>query len=420
MTRIITHEFKKAVASPIVIGLTTLFIAFNLYLIYDHSSIRSELAFINQLIDNYGYKMNESTISSLSGDYHSGLEKLNMLTNDKLHKTYKSAEEFFSDFSIDKELLFSKKELLYASDVLLLEIYHNELQKFDSQYSKLDLKKSAEEEIKNYHLSGEAAETVRENFQLLEGRKEELLRNGEHKTLFFSGKTFNLHTFLFRVLLHAVIIQSMILSVLMTGFIHTYEFENKTHLTAYSSKRGRNLIFDKLIASIGASMFMTTIILFVTLACYFLVFDYSRVWNVPISSYFNAEFKFPYISWWELSFGQYFALYLLILYICQLLFTKIAFVISAFFRNSYLVFVVFILLWGVGVLVPGLIQGDSNMLFTTRLTPFTLISNPHLWFIGWGAFQLKYYEITTIVIWFFLLSVMTSVSIIKFKRQNIH
>lgn len=420
MNEIIKHEFRKAAVSPIIIMLTLLFIGYNLFIIFDQLPIRIEISIINQLFEKHGTKIDLKTINSISDDYTSELEKMNNMLNDKISKTYWTAEEFFNDISYDKHQIFTQKEMQIATSVLVLEIYHNELQQYENHYDTLDLEKSVDNEIKNYDLSGDAAETVRKTFQKLEVRMDRMLKNNEHKTLFFLGKQYKLHSFLFGTLLSSIIIESMILTVLITSFINTYEFENKTQGTVYVSKRGRNLVLDKLIASIGASVFVTTFILLVTMICYFLIFDYSLLWNVPISSYFNAEFDFPIISWWKLSFGQYFVLCILVLFICQIIFSSITFVITSFIRNSYFSFVLFLLLWGLGKLFPTFFSGDSNMIFTSRLTPFTLISKPEFWFIGGGAFQTKYFEFTTMIIWVILLLILVGISIRKFKGQDIY
>ncbi|OCA85782.1 hypothetical protein A8F94_12985 [Bacillus sp. FJAT-27225] len=420
MKNIIFHELRKVFISPVIASLLIIFTGFNFYLIYDHSSVRNELEIVNEAIGRYGTNITPDSIAAFEKEYESALENLNILAEKKLSKTYQDASEFFTDRSTDSNQSFNEEELKVAAKALVFEMYLNEMDGIGEIYEKLDFKQTAELEIINLNLSGEAAETVRKTFSQLEARKAEIIENGEHQTLFFHGKTYKLHTFLFRTLLKAILVEALILSVLAAAYINTYEFENKTHLIAYSTKRGRKLAVDKLIASLTASTMMTTFLLALTMVCYLTLFNYSNVWSVPISSYFNAEFTLPYISWHQLNFGEYLGLCILLLYICQLFFTAIAFILSIFIKNSYLVFVVFLLVWGIAVIIPGFVPLDSNMLFTTRLNPFTLITNPHLWFMAWGAFQVKYYEITTVGIWLVVLFVGCFISLAQFKKQNIY
>ncbi|ALC91346.1 hypothetical protein AM500_17230 [Bacillus sp. FJAT-18017] len=420
MKNIIYQELRKVFVSPVIASLLIIFTVYNIFLIYDHSFFRDEIAVVNEVIGIYGTDITPDSIAAFENEYDSALENLNVLAQKKLSKTYQDASSFFTDISTDSNQTFTEAELTVASKAIVFEMYLDEMNGIGDTYEKLDLKRTAESEIANYNLSGEAAESVRKTFSQLETRKAEMIENGEHQTLFFHGKTYMLHTFLFRNLLKAILIEALILSVLAAAYINTYEFENKTHFITYSTKRGRKLAVDKLIASFTTSMSMTTFLIAFAMVCYFSVFNYSNVWNVPISSYFNAEFKFPYISWFELNFAEYFGLCILLLYICQLFFAAIAFVLSIFIKNSYLVFVVFLLVWGMAVMIPGLVPLDSNLLFTTRLNPFTLVNNPHLWFMAWGAFRVKFQEITTVGIWSFILLAGLFISLARFKKQNIY
>src|SRR5699024_10784608 len=115
--------------------------------------------------------------------------------------------------------------------------------------------------------------------------------------------------------------------VLITAYLVNYEFDNNTQLLTYSTKRGRSLIVDKIYISLLVNIIVTTVIMGVGLITYFSVFDYSGLWNVPISSYLNADFPRPYMSWWNMSFIQYLLCSVGVIYICVLLFTGVTFII---------------------------------------------------------------------------------------------
>ena len=125
-----------------------------------------------------------------------------------------------------------------------------------------------------------------------------------------------------------------------------YEFENKTPLVIYSTKRGRSIILDKLLVSIGSGIVATTFIVGITLTGYFSIFSYKGLWHVPISNYFNWETNFPFISWWNMSFAQYLISSIILVYICGILFTVITFILSIFIKNSYISFFTFGILFG--------------------------------------------------------------------------
>ncbi|MGG3797795.1 hypothetical protein [Metabacillus fastidiosus] len=412
---IILHELKKALVSPVILSLIGIFIAFNLFIIYSYSHVKEELGILTKLVDQFGYELNEETMHDFNLFYNKQLKKLNKITAG----SYESAAEFFNkNKMIDKEH-YSKKELTFFHDVLITENYYFVSLDIDGLYRNIDLMGEAEYQINKYHMSGTATETVRKEFTKLSSRLEQIIENGEHKTLFFDGKIYRMHSFLFENIFLLIIFEILILVVLMTSFIQTYEFENKTYQLTYSTKRGRKLAFDKLMASFMASVLVTTIIAGITLISYFSVYNYSGLWNVPISSYFNAE-KQVYISWWEISFIKYLLFGIALVYICQLFFTAITFIIATFIRNSYFVFIMFGILFGCGLLLPSIASLDSNLIFISMMTPFTLIMNPNIWFIGGNAFYGPYYEINTIVIWTILLFVLCICTTKIFRKQDIY
>lgn len=128
-----------------------------------------------------------------------------------------------------------------------------------------------------YNLSGSAADTVRNQYEKLSERFDGLKENGEHRNLFFIGKAYRMHTLLFKTLFRAFIIEIMVLAVLITGHLLAYEYESKTQLLTYSTKRGRKLDFDKFCISVIATILATTIIIGISLVIYFSLYDY---WNV--------------------------------------------------------------------------------------------------------------------------------------------
>ncbi|WP_141430813.1 ABC transporter permease subunit [Bacillus sp. 03113] len=420
MIRIQSYELKKAFTSPIVIALTILFLLYNFFIIFQHTYFNSELKIVNKLVEKFGYEINDSMIYEFQAYYQSQLDEMNQITNKHLSKTYDNTTAFFKDQLNDKRTNFSKKEEDTITSVMLTETYIRMFDEIDREYDELNMAKMAEYEIERCGLSGEAAETAKKNYSTLGERLDKLIANEEHKNMFFIGKIYQMHSLLFKTLFRTMVFEIMILVVLITGYILTYEFENNTHLTAYSSKRGRKLTMDKLLASIAASLIVTTLILGVTLGSYFIVFNYSGLWQASISSYFNAEKSFPYISWWKMTFTTYLIWTILLIYVCQLCFTAITFMISIFIRNSYFIFCIFAILLGLGILIPGSVPTDMNAIFITRYTPFSLILNPHLWFIGWGPFSSKYYEINTVAIWIIMLPILCLLGLKRFKKQSIY
>ena len=417
------YEIKKILSSPIVIVLMAIFIAFNCLIISENSYCGKELKVLNKIVDKVGYKIDDEMLSNFSELYNEKLNKVNEISSKKYNKTYKSIGEFLDENQFDmgnKNGKFSKEEKQFIKEAKVIESYYILIDKFQSAYEKIDIRKLAEYSIKSYNLSGKAAETARKQYGKFEHRFNELKNNGEYKNLFFIGETYKMHSFLFKDIFTKIIYEIMIIMVLATAYIINYEFDNKTHLIAYSSKRGRHLIKDKLFAAIAVSLIVTTIIIGITLGVYFIVFDYSSLLNVPISSCFNWEYGEPYMSWWNMSFINYLFFIIVIVYLCELIFTMIAFVISKPVKNSYMVFFIFAIILGIGIMLPSYMPSSSRLIFASTFTPFTLIFNPSLRFMESGPLTtFKYYEVITIGAWSAALVVLSTICIKKFKTQNI-
>lgn len=416
--RIVYNEYKKAMFSPIILSLLLLFISFNIFLIHNHSYFKEELKTANQLVKKYGTKMDDDALSRLKTDIQHERKRMNAITEKKIAQTYNSTMDFFKE-AYKHEKSFSKSEWKFFVQLGLSEMYLDTALSIDDSYREIDILKIAEKEIQMYGLSGDAAKTLRNEYKKLADRFEELKQNGEHKDIFFLGKQYYMHSFLFKTLFRSIIFEAMILIVLLTAFLTNYEYEQQSHLLVYSTKKGRNVLTAKLIASLLAAVTVTTLLLGTVLVDFFAVFDYSYLSKSAISSAFNWEYQLPYISWWNMSFLAFLLCSMIVVSFSMPLFSAITFVISAFIKNSYIVFFVFALLFGVCLLLPGIVPTSSNAIFIMGITPFALILNPHMWFMGMNElFIYKYSEAITIGAWIVLTLLLCLFCIRRFKKEE--
>ncbi|MBN3553910.1 hypothetical protein JYA63_06525 [Fictibacillus nanhaiensis] len=417
-------EFKKIISSPIILGLFVLFLLFNCFLIYQQSTLRHDMRSLQPIVHETGTLMNEEGRQKLQTSYEQDLNTWNKLSQSKTGDTYQTAVEFYKPelyYSLIESNIYSKEELQDINKLAIKETYVNSIQEIETKYNELNVMENAEEGIRLFGLKGAAAEKVREQYTVLKPRVEELIQNKEHLHLFFHGKMFGTHSFLFKTLFGFMLFQAMILIVLFTAFIVNYEFEHKTSLVAYATKRGRRLMWDKLLVSIFTSTLVTVVLLAITLFVYFMVFDYSSLWNVPISSGFLIELnKIPFISWWNVTFIQYLLMSCGLVVICQILFVLITFCLSMLIRNSYIVFTLFGVIFLAGLYVPSIIPKDSTMLLYAHFSPFILVMNVKKWWMESGVFTtFKFYEVITVTGWLIALLLTAWLLIKRFARENI-
>lgn len=419
-----TFEFKKLVSSPIIWTLLFLFIAYNVFIIFQHSSMREDMKQLQLIIEKYGTLMDEETRTDMKQDYEIELEGLNKLLVSKGEAPFGQANDFYTAerfYPIVESSLFTTMELESIKQLAELESYLISAEEIDQEYLEMNMEKVGEGQIAKFGLSGMAAEKVKEDYKVLSKRVMDLVDNKEHLHLFFSGKAYGTHSLLFQGLFLPIAFQLTILTVLITAFIMNYEFDQRTALSMYTTKRGRKLVWDKLIVASGMAFLTAIILMTVTLLCYFWVFDYDGLWNVPISSGFLTENNnVPFISWWNLTFGQFLAVACSVLLILQLLFCLLVFCLSVWIKNTYIVFTVFAIIFGAGLILPDMMPRDGMMIFYTHYSPFVLLLGLKKVFMARDPFTMTpYFEVITLALWLSCLCILAWFCMRQFKGQNI-
>ncbi|KPB05903.1 hypothetical protein AAV98_02925 [Bacillus sp. CHD6a] len=416
-------EFKKLISSPIIWTLLLLFMAFNVFIIFQHSSMSEDMKRIQPIIEKYGTLMDEENRKAMKQDYEVELAEWNKLITRHGEEPFEKARNIYSSerFSIAESNLFTMEELESIKQLAELESYLVSAEEIDQEYNEMDMEKVGEEQIKIFGLTGLAADKVTRDYKVLSERVVKLVENKEHLHLFFSGKDYTTHTILFQELFLPISFQLTILTVLITAFIVNYEFEQQTALIMYSAKRGRKLIWDKLIVALGMTFLTFTLLMTVTLGIYFWVFDYSGLWNVQISSGFLTENNnVPFISWGKITFVKFLAIASSLLLILQILFCLLGFCLSVWIKNTYMAFTVFAIIFGVGLMLPNMMPRDGMVIFYTHYTPFILLMGLKKTFMASSPFTMTpYFEVVTLILWFSCLCFLAWLCIRQFKHQNI-
>lgn len=413
-------ECKKALLSPIILGLLLLFTSWNIFILYDASDFKEELLIVNELAGKYGEEYTEDSLATLEKEIKTELVQLNSITAKKASQTFTSAFDFFDQLTYEGQEKYTEEELNTFYDLALKEMYVNIAASMDENYAGFDIEQIGEDEIHKSGLTGSAAETLRKEYGAFANRFAELQQNGEHRQWFFSGQNYRMHGLLFGTIFRHLVIEAMILVVLATALMTNFEFENRTQLVTYTTRRGRTLMGDKLVASLLTASAITIFLLAVTLGTYFTVFDYSHLWKTAISSGFNWEYNFPYVSWWNWSFLTYFLMSLALLFICMLLFSLFTFSISVIVKNSYFTFILFAILFIALYLMPRFMPTSTNFMLMAGYTLSSLVLNPQQWWMGSsGLTMFKNYEWMTVTVWTIILIALCGFSYRRFAGQDI-
>ena len=413
-------EFKKIVSSPIFIVLTLIFLAYNTMIIMNKSYIRNDLKVLNEIVDEIGYQINDEMMLDFKAYYEERLKYAKDILKENGYESYDTIGDFFENNYVNENSNLSLEEIEFLSKLSNIESYYFLVNNLDEKYEFIEINKITEGDLSRSPYNDNINDIIRKNYDEFETRFEELKENGEQKNLFFYGRAYKMHSLLFKDIFKAMTYEIMILIVLVTSFILNYEFENKTSSITYSTKRGRNLIKDKLTVSLISTILIATIIIGVTLLIYFSVFDYSGLWSVSINSFFAQEFNMPYLTWWDMSVAKYLMLVITVTYILETIFCGITFVLSTIIKNSYVVFGVFVIMSGLLVLLPTIIPSTFNIVMLTAYTPFALILNESWWFMLKSSIATyKYYEVVTLVSWSLGVLIMGALCVNKFRKDSI-
>lgn len=413
---IVWHECKKALTSPILIGLLLLFTAYNIFVIVSNSYFKEELKVPNQLVEKYGRHITAESLRQFDKDLQVDLSQLEKITGQEFSSVY----DFLDGLNYENRELYSESDWLFIDQLQLKEMYLGMANDIDESYATIDLKKVAENEITINRLSGDAAKTLRREYEKFSKRFEEMKQNEEHKEWFFAGKPYKMHTFLFKTVFLHISIEALMLIILSTALITNYEFENRTHLVTYGTSRGRRLMKDKLGASVVTAVLLTTFLLAVTLITYFTVFDYTNFWGTSISSAFNWEYNFPNVAWWDLSVGLFLVGAIVIVFIAMLLFSGLTFALTTLIKNSYVAAILMATFFVLALLIPGFMPTSSNLLFISHYSLPVLVMNIPASFMGSsGLVMFKNFEWMAILCWTIITIVLCVISLKWFNNQDI-
>ncbi len=407
------YELKKIFTSPIVLSLMGIFLIFNAVLIFSQWEMNQELRVLTRMVERYGHEINDEALANWEAEHERLLEEL----SEALGRSITSATLMMNS----GRLFLSDEEMTQLTEIAVLERYLEFAPEIDEYYRRLDFISDAERKIVGWGISGELADTVRTHFQRLQLRLDEVIDNHEHMHFFFDGLEYEMHSFLFGRVLGSTIFGITTMGLLITSFLLSHEFDAKTYLLTYSTKCGRKLQLEKLKVALMSISVITLVMVSATLAIYFIVYDYSGLWSVPMSSAFKSEGLFFIISAWNMTFLQYLLAVIMVIWISQLLFVLLVFCLSKFIRSGYLVTITFAIIFGFALVASGFLPMSSNVRFYADFNPFSMITYSQALFLLTGTSNLsKYYEIATIGVWSVLLIISALFCYRRFNKSDLH
>lgn len=401
-------EMKKVLLSPVILVLLILMIVFNIFTIFNESFNNEELLIVNEIIETYGQAFDDEILQTMEQD----IDKMVILLGGT------NIQNFLDEMTYGKYEQASTKERQQIDHIRLLYTYIQAAKGLEARYIAININQLKDDFVKEESMPSWLEKQMTNEFDNWQARFDEIVATNEYKQWFFLGE-YHMHSGLFRSLMKNLAFEGVLLIVLLTALITNYEFENRTQLVTYATKIGRRLIWHKRMASLVCSLIIIGILFGVSLATYFVVNDYSAVWQTYISSGLNWESNLPYITWWAIPLWQYLLLVISILIVVLLIISMLTFAISVFVKNSYFTWLICVLALMAIYVVPFYFT-NSTLLWLMYFNITLLLLNPHMYFSGGTTFMMsQYHEVWTVLLWLFLASIGSFGSIRYFNRKDV-
>lgn len=404
------YEMKKALTSPIVIVLLGLFVAFNGFQIISQSYDKEELKIVNNIVSTYGSAITDETLQEMEKSIQGNMKQLGI---------EQDTESYLEEMNAEKYAQMDTSQQNAVDQIGLNYLYYTLGMELESRYQGIDMQQLRSEMLSTLPEQGWLLSLMEEQFTNWEQRYTEIVRTEEYKAWFFAGE-YRMHSELFRSLLKNIAIQSVMLAVLITALIANYEVEQRTQSTIYTTKKGRSLIWHKLSAALAGSFLSFSVLTGASLGIFFMTYDYSNIWQTPISSGLNWEYKLPYITWWPINVWQYLLLAILIELAVVLIIAILAFVMSLYVKNSYFTWILCIAGLIAIFILPSFLNGAPSLQFISSLNITMLLMNPHMYFTGGTTFNMiQHVELWTLSLWGLMSLLCCSWGIRRFLMKDV-
>ncbi|MEF9992478.1 MAG: hypothetical protein RR835_08620 [Peptostreptococcaceae bacterium] len=419
------YELKKVITSPVVIILTVLMILLNFYIVKDKTSYRrDDINIVNDIIGEFGHEINDESINTINDKYEEEFKRFNNLVEKELGKIYEYVGDFFNSeeyaMHIEYKNKFSEEDIQFFNELRVLELYAHLVTEQIEEYENINFSNNSIEKGKARGLEGKALDIAVDRYEVAQSVFEETIDNEDHKNIYPLGEYW-FQSVVFQDIFFPCVLEIMIITVLITSYLVNYEFDNKTNLVVYSTKRGRNNTKDKLFVSLVSSVIISALILGFTMLSLALNMNIMNILDTSVRNAFNWEGPLPYVFWFDISVGMQLALTIIIILICSALFSLITFIITKLVKNSYTSFFIFFIIFGVFVIIPSIPSKSSTMYMYMYYDIFNLIIKPGSFFMVRSPLIVdKFYEVKTLGIWTVMLAILSTLSFLRFKKEGIN
>ena len=349
------YEVKKLLSSISIWGLLLFFLIFNLFLVWGTQwNVYPE--FVSEVAETTGVVLGD--------DFSERIDELSVSPEER------EMLDFLKEDTIEAVDHFDDYDITYVG-----EAYLNAIETNDYVENKMRTKYAAMQDVVHQ-----------------KGKEDEAL------SLAHASATAHMHKTLFDTIIGWLIIEGMILSILIALFSAGFEKTNETEGIVFTTQTGRNVQINKLAASLVVGLGSYLLLTFVTLLAYFIVHDYSTLWQSYVSNIFNyrndiiAGYR-PFVTWQSHTILSYLLSKIGITLGLLVSFNLSTFIVEMVIRNSYISFLIILIFNAIFIVLP-MVLSNSTLGFYAILSPVWLWLKHSVWFtdgdvdIMWKNFEI--------------------------------
>lgn len=247
------------------------------------------------------------------------------------------------------------------------------------------------------NLSGRAAEYVREVFGRLEGA----IREGAQRELtYFAPSRMRVFDTFATYLLFAVNLEGIVVAVIVSLYCADLERSSRTVSTVYSTKRGRRILKDKLLASVAASAACLLTIAVITAFLGVCFFPVKTILNTEMSNPLVHLKGAPCFTRESMTIGTYMIVSICISCVLAVVYSLGSFWLGLKAKNAYYAVGVLVVLLGIMEVASTAAPRSELVFFWAQYNPLDMARRAGTWLLyGANSFSPPGYEAVTAALW---------------------
>ena len=172
------------------------------------------------------------------------------------------------------------------------ESYLESVERSRTLYDNLDMAAILEQKQRHwnyYPITATYENFLRDNYNKLQKRLEEIRSTDEADYGFYPGNTTGIHSFLYSKTLKMLMLEMAVLMMLSVLYLTDYERIHKTRDMVLPTRTGKAIMCCKIFAGICAGFLFQTLLAAVSFGTFFYCVPFRGLWKVPVSTALAAE-----------------------------------------------------------------------------------------------------------------------------------